>query len=98
MLYTEKGVRQAGQVDFDLAEVLNKKMKEMTVQLKLSKCPDKKGKISFTIKMVAKEEVKNQVFFADNLISDVTFGRPQLPHQQKNEPSLPPSQHIFKQS
>ena len=48
--------------------------------------------------MVAKEEVKNQVSFAANLVSDVTFGRPQLSNQPKNDPSLPPSQHIFKQS
>ena len=56
----------------------------MTMELKLDKCPDKNAKISFCIRMILREEVRNQVSFAAGLVSDITGGTRRSPQKIKS--------------
>jgi hypothetical protein len=59
LLFSEKGVKQAGEIEFDVAEYVNEKqLHRKTYDLNLMKCPDKKAKLSFTINGRLKEEIE----------------------------------------
>lgn len=67
----------------------------MTLELPLQKCPDKNAKVSFTIKTILKEEVKNphsQTTFTAGLMPDIVLGvKP-----QSQVPSPAPTNDGFK--
>ena len=49
LIFSEKGNKQAGEVNFDVAEFLNAKQKQMKYEKQLEKCPDKNAKLTFTL-------------------------------------------------
>jgi hypothetical protein len=54
----------------------------MTFELPLQKCPDRKSNISFTIKVILKEELKNNSNrFVTGLMPDIVGG---VQHQVQN--------------
>lgn len=57
LIFSEKGNKQAGEVNLNVAELLNSKQKQLEVVRSLEKCPDKNAKISLQLTAYMKEEI-----------------------------------------
>ena len=50
MLTSEKGTKQAGEINFDVSEYINeRKMTQKAYEHKLQGCPDKNARLSFDL-------------------------------------------------
>lgn len=58
LLFTDKGTKQAGEVEVDVSDLLNRRLEENSYELPLQKCPDKSATLSFKIRGMIKEEIK----------------------------------------
>lgn len=50
ILTSEKGTKQAGEIEFDVAQYINERqLNNKNYELRLSGCPDKNARLSFSL-------------------------------------------------